>query len=335
MSFKGEVYSMRKKISILLTIILMFVMVSGCSSKSSSSSKKNVKILLSISDASDTFRSILATSAKDFADSEKVDLVIKDAAGSIETQVSHMKEAASGGYDAIICTPVDSSTGLQLKKAAGNLPIVFMNSSTSEDLLEKDKYIYVASDEKVAGQYQAEYIADYLKNKNNIKVVLLKGEKNHAATKGRTKAVKETFKEKGIDVDYVFEDNADWSRAKAKEMFNIFLSTGRKFDCVIANNDEMALGVMDSFKENKIDTSLIPIVGIDATSDGCKAIVDGGLQFTVYQSAKDQSKNAVQAAIQLGSNGKLSNIENLAQDGKHIWVPFEKVTKDNVKNYMS
>ncbi|WP_274600489.1 hypothetical protein [Clostridium beijerinckii] len=37
---------------------------------------------------------------------------------------------------------------------------------------------------------------------------------------------------------------------------------------------------------------------------GARAIVDGGLQFTVYQSAKDQSKNAVQAAIQLGSNGE-------------------------------
>ncbi|NRZ82608.1 ABC-type Fe3+-citrate transport system substrate-binding protein [Clostridium beijerinckii] len=55
---------MRKKISILLTIIMMFVMVSGCSSKSSSSTKKNVKILLSISDASDEFRSMLAKKCK-------------------------------------------------------------------------------------------------------------------------------------------------------------------------------------------------------------------------------------------------------------------------------
>ncbi|NRZ82605.1 hypothetical protein DFR96_003879 [Clostridium beijerinckii] len=42
----------------------------------------------------------------------------------------------------------------------------------------------------------------------------------------------------------------------------------------------MALGVMDSFKENKIDTSLIPIVGIDATSDGCKGYCRW--RFTIY-----------------------------------------------------
>lgn len=326
---------MKKKIAILLTIIMMFVIISGCSSKSSSSSNKNVKILLSISDASDSFRNLLATSAKNYADSEKVQLTVMDAAGSIEEQVSHMKEAVSGGYDAIICTPVNPATALQLKKAAGNLPIVFMNSRPSENLLEKDKYIYVASDEKVAGQYQADFIADYLKNKNDLKVVLLKGEKEHAATKGRTKAVKETFEEKGINAEYVFEDNADWSREKAKEMFNIFLSTGRKFDCVIANNDEIALGVVDSFKENKIDTSSIPIVGIDATENGCKAVTDGGLQFTVFQPAKDQSENAVQAAIQLGSGGTLSNMKNITEDGKYIWVPFEKVDKNNVNKYMS
>lgn len=327
---------MKKKIAILLTIIMMFAMISGCSSRSGgASSKKNVKILLSNSDGSDNFRKLLATSAKSYADSQNVELTVMDAAGSIETQVEHMKEAVSGGYDAIICAPVNPATALQLKKAAGGLPIVFMNSSPSDDLLEKDKYVYVASDEKVAGQYQAEYIADYLKNKSDIKVVLLKGEKDHSATRGRTKAVKDTFKEKGINAEYVFEDNANWSRQGAKDMFNVFLSTGRKFDCVIANNDEMALGVIDSLKEHNIDTSSVPIIGIDATPEGCKAVADGSMKLTVYQSAKGQGKSAVEAAIQLGLGGTLSNMENVTEDGKHIWVPFEKVDKSNVNKYMS
>ncbi|EKQ57511.1 MULTISPECIES: substrate-binding domain-containing protein [unclassified Clostridium] len=326
---------MKKKIAIILTIIMMFVMISGCSTKRSSSSNKKVKVLFSVSDVSDNYRKLLATSAKNYADSQNVELNIMDAAGSIETQVSHMKEAVSGGYDAIICAPVNPATALQLKRAAEGLPIVFMNSSPDDSLLEKDKYIYVASDEKVAGQYQAEYIANYLKNKNDLKVVLLKGEKGHSATKGRTIAVKDTLKEKGINAQYVFEDNANWSRQEAKDMFNVFLSTGQKFDCVIANNDEMALGVIDSFKENNIDPSSVPIVGIDATPEGCKAVVDGSMKLTVYQSAKGQSKSSVDAAIQLGSGRTLSNIENLAEDGKHIWVPFEKVSKENVNKYMS
>jgi len=326
---------MKKKISILLTIIMMFVIISGCGSKSSSSSNKNVKILFSVSDNSDNFRRILTDNAKSYAESQNADITIMDAEKSIEKQVAHMKEAVSGGYDVIICALVNSDTALQLKKAAQGIPIVFINSAPNEALLEQNKYIYVASDEMVAGKYQAEYIADYLKNKNDIKVVLFKGEKGHSATSGRTKAVKQTFKEKGINADYVFEDNANWSRQGAKEMFNVFLSTDRKFDCVICNNDEMALGVIDSLKENKIDPSSIPVVGIDATGDGCNAIVDGSMKLTVYQNAKGQSKSAVEAAIKLASGGTLSGIENITDDGKYIWVPFEKVDKSNVNKYMN
>jgi inositol transport system substrate-binding protein len=326
---------MKKKVAMMLTIIMMFAIFSGCGSKNSLSSNKKVKILLSMSDASDNFRKLLVEYAESYAKSQNVELTVKDAAGSIEKQVAHMKEAVSGGYNVIICAPVNADTVLQLKKTAEGLPIIFMNNSPKDNLLEKNKYVYVASDEKVAGKYQAEYILDYLKNKSDIKVVLLEGEKGHPATKGRTESVKQTFKEKGINAQYVFEDNANWSRQTAKDMFNVFLSTGRKFDCVIANNDEMALGIVDSLRENKIDPSSIPILGVDATGEGKKAIMDGSMKLTVYQPAEGQSKSAVQAAIELGSGGNLSNMKNITDDGKYIWVPFEKVDSSNVNKYMN
>lgn len=326
---------MKIKISILLTIIMIFAIFTGCSSKNGSASNKKAKILLSISDGSDEYRKLIVNNAKSYAESQNAELTVKDAAKSIEAQVAHMKEAVSGEYNAIICAPVNASTALELERVAKGIPIVFMNSTPDEKLLEKDKYIYVASNENVAGQYQAEYIMNYLKNKSDIKVVLFQGEKGHNATIGRTEAVKQTFIDKGIKAEYVFEDNADWSREKVKEMFNLFLSTGRKFDCVIANNDSMALGVIDSLKENKIDPSTVPVLGVDATKDALKAIKDGSMGLTVYQSAKGQSISAVNAAIKLASGSTLSGLENLTGDGKYIWVPFEKVDKSNVDKYMN
>ena len=43
-------------------------------------------------------------------------------------------------------------------------------------------------------------------------------------------------------------------------------------DCVICNNDSMALGVMEACKNSGIDCSTLPILGVDATADGCEAI---------------------------------------------------------------
>lgn len=326
---------MRKKISLMLIIIISLVVFSGCSSKNNATSNKKVKILFTVSDASDSYRKMLADGAKSYAESKGIEIDVKDAAGVIETQVSQVKEAVAGGYNVIICAPVDPTTALELERIAKGVPIVFMNSEPDGKLLEKNKYIYVSSNEEVAGQYEAEYVLKYLNNKKDLKVVLLKGEKGHRATKGRTDAVKQTFADKGINAEYVFEDNANWSREKAKEMIKVFLTTGKKFDCIIANNDNMALGAMDALRESNIDPSTVPILGVDATIDACKAIKDGSIQLSVYQSAKGQSISAVEAAIKLGSGNDLSRIENITKDGKYIWIPFEKVDKTNVDKYMN
>lgn len=324
---------MKKKLAVLLSIVIIFAMISGCSSKSSTASNKNVKILFSISNGTDNYLKLLVSGAEEYAKSKNIDLNIRDASESMEKQMSQMKEAAEDGYDAIICTAVNADIALELKKAAQGIPIIFMNNSIDDNLLEKNKYIYVGSDEIVAGKYQAEYIADYLKNKSDIKMVLLEGERGSTASDKRSKAVKDTFKEKGINVEYVFDDYANWDRQRAKEMFNIFLSTNRKFDGVICNNDEMALGVIDSLKEHEINPESVLIAGIDATADGLKAVGDGSMKLTVYQNAREQSKSAVDAAIQLGLGSDISKMENVSEDGKHIWVPFEKVDKVNVGKY--
>lgn len=72
-----------------------------------------------------------------------------------------------------------------------------------------------------------------------------------------------------------FQDDAGWDREKAKKMFEAFLKLNVSYDCIISNNDEMALGVIDAMEENGIDPSKVPILGLDATPEACKAISNG------------------------------------------------------------
>ena len=324
---------MRKKLGRLLSLVMFGMsMLTGCGSGSGASSNEDVKILLVLNQM-DSFRETLVAAARDTAEAEGVQFEFKDAEGSIENQVNYLKSAKAEGYNVILCSPINAETVVELKASAGDIPIVFINSCPDEKQLKEGKYLYAGSDEFVAGQFQAEYVLSKLANRQEINVVLLKGERAHSATSGRTNGVKQTLESSGKKINYVFEDYADWDQNLAKHLFEIFLRTGSPVDCVLCENDSMAIGVIEACKEANIDLSTLPVLGVDATADGCAAIKNGDMAFTVCQSGVGQGRAAVQAAIRFAQGESVDSLEGVSEDGKYVWVPFEKVDSTNVAKY--
>lgn len=255
------------------------------------------------------------------------------AENSVETQDMQMKSALEQGCDVFLCGPVSADIVTELKVAAGDVPIVFINNAPDDGQLEKNRYIYVASDEYMAGQYQAEYILEKYAGKDEINIVLLKGPKGASGTKGRTSGLKQTLKMSGKRINYVFEDYAGYNEETARELMEIFLKTGRQFDCVVANNDDMALGAVTACEEAGLDLDNILILGVDASANGCQAISDGRMDFTVYQPTSAQIAAAVEAAEKIAAGESIEDIEYATEDGKYILIPFEKVDAGNVAQY--
>lgn len=323
---------MKKIITAILLGMLGVMCFTGCRSSEAAASAdgSGVRIYVSLSSA-DTFRTTLIETAKQTAEANGAEITVYEADNSIENQVAQIKQAVSEEYDVIMCALVDADTAQEIEALAGDIPIIFYNSCPDASVLEADKYMYVGSDEKVAGQYQAEYILEQFAGKNEINVAVLKGTKNHSATNGRGEGLKNTLALSGKTINYVFEDYADWDQGLSQKYFDIFLRTGQTADVVVCQNDAMALGVIEVCKANGITD--IPILGIDATADGCTAIENKEMNFTVYQSAKGQGEMAVKAAIMLGSGGSTEGMEGLSEDGCYIWVSFEKVDSSNVSAY--
>lgn len=320
----------RKIVTCLLTAMLLAISVLGCQSSSSGgASASGGKILFLMTDTDDTFRATLSEAVVAAAKSQGIALDMVETGGDAEFESQQVANAKASGYTAIILRACDAATALQMNGAANGLPIVYINAQPDDAHLEGGKYIFVGSDESEAGQYQAEYILKKFGNPKSLDVIIFEGEIGHSAQVARTKAVKTTLKKGGCDANYVFVDTANWSDTEAKEKFEIFMKTGQNVDVIFCNNDTMALGAVEGLKEFGLDLSKIPVLGVDATADGCASILAGEMAFTVLQDAKGQGSAAVSAAAVMGSGGDLSTVEGASEDLKYVWVPFAPVDISN------
>lgn len=325
----------RKICSIIVILTMCMALLSACGSSGGGTqdpSAKGVKMYMTVS-SSDTFRQALMDKSKEVAEQMGAEIKLVDAGGSLETQMEQIREAVDGGYDVILCNPVDVDITLQLQVLAGDIPMVFWNACPSEERLESDKYVFAGSNEEDAGTYQGEFILEHFADKDTINIAIMEGQKLHPAALGRTNALKAVLNDSGKQINYVYDDNADWDLDTAKKHFDVFLKTGQEVDVVACNNDNMALGVLQSCEEHGIAPGEITIVGVDATDVGCEAIEEGKMAFTVYQSSIGQGTYAVRAAVRLAKGKSLKGLEYLSDDHKYVWVPFEKVDASNVADY--
>lgn len=326
------VYVMEKRIGILFLIAAVSVLLtSGCQSKDNSSSG-SAKIYYTTIESGDYYEG-LASKLNEYAKADGASFEVGYAENSVETQASQVKAALKDGSNVFLCGLVSPDIAVEVKAAAGDAPIVFINNAPPDNQLEENRYVYVASDEHMAGQYQAEYILGKFPDKEEINIVLLKGPKDASGTIGRTEGLKQTLKSSGKKINYVFEDNADWNEENAKEMAELFLMTGQEADCVVANNDDMAVGAQAAFEEAGKDTKSMLFLGVDASAKGCEAIAAGKMDFTVYQPVSAQMEIAVEAAVNLAAGKGIDEIEGATEDGKYILLPFEKVDASNVGQY--
>ncbi|SES25043.1 substrate-binding domain-containing protein [Rhizobium sp. NFR03] len=253
-------------------------------------------------------------------------LLTENAKGDAELQKKQMQKFVADKVDAIIVTVADGDLGPQLTKIAvdGGVPLVYLNNvpSNLEDLPATQAV--VASNEKESGTMQTKEVCARLNGKG--RVVVLMGEPFSPAARMRTQDIVDVIATpecKGLEI--VERQAAYWSRDYADQQMQEWLAAGVKFDAVIANNDEMALGAIRALKKANVPMKDVVVAGIDATDDALAAMVAGELDVTVLQSATGQGAGALDAAI------KLAQKQTVPREND---IPFELVTPQTAAKYL-
>ena len=343
---------LKKMMAMLLVGATCAGMMAGCGSSGSSNSSGSAEstgsgdkgTMTLIMSSRDEFLSTLESAALKAAEDAGVKLTSQDAQNDAAKQIQYIETAVNGGDMAVIVNPVDSDAAQSLVDAAGDTPLVFVNRPPSDmNVLSAENVGFCGSNEDTSGYFQGEYLAEYFKGKGKTEIsyVLLQGELGQVSQIKRCAGVLKALEDNGIKATSVVDLAGKYDRAEAMNKISPILTSGQKFDCIISNNDAMALGAIEACEAANVDPSSFPIVGIDCTKDGAAAVQAGKMAMTVYQNPLGQGKGAVEAALNLAA-GKAANDgteftkdeSGEAYSDSIVWIPFEPVTADNVADYL-
>lgn len=333
----------KKLIAALLTGA-MLLSVAGCGSSEGDSGEKSTKKteggynMTFIMPTRNEFNTAMEDGMMEYCEANGVNLVSQDANQDSSKLIQYVETAKNQGDDAVIVLPIDSETIPQIVESAGDMKVVIVNRAPADMSIFSGDLAYVGSDEHEAGRMQGEYVAEVLLEKGETvaKPIFLLGTVGAENTTARTESAKQALEDAGLKVEVVNELGAKWERSDALTMIQPLITTA-DYNCIIANNDAMALGASEALVAAGIDPATIPVVGIDATVDGLQGVTDGTLAMTVYQDAVGQGAGSVAAAVNM-LDGKSSIAEGTdytvdEENSNIIWIPFQPVYPENVADY--
>lgn len=341
-----------KIIAVMIVISIGTISLLGCSNIRAKKIKE-IKIGVCLHSDTEIFIMSIVKNMKEWCRNKeketgiKVTIDVVSAKDSQLAQNDQVEEYIAKGYDVICVNLVDRSDATLIIDRAmeADIPIVFFNRELVEEDLDRwDKLYYVGAAAEQSGRMQAEIIIDKLSdpelfekydvNHNGIiQYVMLEGETRHQDAIIRTRVVTTDLTNAGFQLEKLGDEYANWSRDQAKTKMKYLLEKYPfQIEMIIANNDEMALGAVEALEEAKYPIDPF-IIGIDGTEEGLEAVRVGKLDGSVYNDAKGQGNTIMEMAYAL-ARGEAIPEDITLYFGKYVYLPYSKITYDNVQDYI-
>jgi ribose transport system substrate-binding protein len=272
---------MRKSMALLFIIIFtVLFFTEGCSKKRDdpavTSGKKRISMILKSSDS--FFWKLVKAGANEAASKYNVSLEISGPGfeTDIKRHLQLIEEQIKTKPDALIIASANLDNILPaLKKAKSKkIPVAFIDS----DLQWDDKLFYVGTDNSSAGYEIGTFMSTFLKRGDNV--VIIRGAEKDINHIERAQGCEKALKASGINVSA--SEFCDSTYGKASLTMDSLIKQSVPFNAVFATNDEMALGVASSLRNQKKE---VPVIGFDGILKALEAVRDGELKATGAQEA--------------------------------------------------
>lgn len=232
-------------------------------------------------------------------------------------QLSIAENLISQGFKALLFSPQTDNNlqpGLEEAEAKG-IPVINVNDAVIPSVKH-----YVGNVQRDNGVRVAKW---FLKNRpNGGKVAVIEGQAGVFAAGQRTKGFSETVTEGG-KFTVVASVPGNWDRQLAYDDAATILQQNPDLVGFYANNDGMALGVVEAVKAAGLKDKVV-VFGTDGISDAYKSIKAGELTGTVDSFPVLTGEVGMEVALRLLGKQALPRV---------VSTPQALITKDNVDQF--
>lgn len=232
-------------------------------------------------------------------------------------QLSTAENLISQGFNALLFSPqTDNNLQPALEEAeAKGIPVINVNDAVIPSVKH-----YVGNVQKDNGVRVAKW---FLKNRpNGGKVAVIEGQAGVFAAGQRTAGFTETITQGG-KFTVVASVPGNWDRQLAYDSAATILQQNPDLVGFYANNDGMALGVVEAVKAANLQDKVV-VFGTDGISDAYASIKAGELTGTVDSFPVLTGEVAMESALRLLGKQELPRV---------VSTPQALITKDNVDTY--
>ena len=340
----------RVAVSLSATIGSAVLVLSGCSGKSDQT-EKTLRVGVITYTQDDPFINGLTDELKaqlKAMENKERRIIVSTKSGNDDQQEQNEKveEMIDAGCDVLCINLVDRTAPSRIIRMARNedIPVIFFNREpVREDLMQWEKLYYVGCDAEQSGVMQGEIAAEYInshpevdKNQDGkIQYVLLEGEAGHQDAISRTEYSVKTLMKNNVILEKLSYQLADWNRGQAENRMNRLISQyGKEIELVISNNDEMALGAVEAYREAGYVREDWPVIfGIDGLEEALEAVKAGEMQGSILNDRVDQAKEMAKMAVEL-FEGEEFDQESL-KEGRYYFSEYQKVDGSNIDEYLN
>lgn len=269
------------------------------------------------SDLSDPFYEVLKESVATAVDEEDSRMLVRDADGDADLQISQIRELISEGVEGVFLCPVDPTaiTPALEELSEADIPVVNLDVRVEETGLTE---AFVGSDDYNAGKLCGEDLTGREPNGGSVVIVDCL---DSAAVNERITGFEEAITSVGFEVTRI-DTGDDYSTIP--DQLKKVLADGGQIDAIMCADDRMAEQVLETLDTEDRNDILVYSVGGSPAVKSALADLTSPMTGVGAKSPINMGKTAVKTADAILENGVYE---------PEIYVETFFINKDNVDMY--